>query len=52
MNIEVLGMSIEESAVVVTAIATLFYASFLFFERICDKPKLKIEFVKLLKIGK
>ena len=43
-------MDIEESAIVVTAIATLFYASFLFFERITDKPKLKIEFVKLLKI--
>lgn len=51
MNIEVLEMSIEESAIVVTAIATLFYASFLFFERITDKPKLEIEIVKLLKIG-
>ncbi|MCK4731036.1 MAG: hypothetical protein KAT65_01135 [Methanophagales archaeon] len=51
MNIEVLEMSIGESAIVVTAIATLFYASFLFFERITDKPKLEIEIVKLLKIG-
>ncbi|RLB87035.1 MAG: hypothetical protein DRH10_09770 [Deltaproteobacteria bacterium] len=52
MNIEVLEMSIEELAIVITSIATFFYASFLFFERITDKPKLKIEFVKLLKIGK
>lgn len=51
MNIEVLEISIEELAIVVTAITTLFYASFLFFERITDKPKLEIEIVKLLKIG-
>lgn len=51
MNIEVLEMSIGESAIVVSAIAAFFYAFFLFFERITDKPKLRIETVKLLKIG-